>query len=86
MSANAVAEIVPERDAELAAGLLWAGEAVATAFAQLAAGAAADLAPLHMATDVTFAAIGMQDDDRAFEHQQQLTRAAGPDGADRSVR
>ena len=69
---DAIAEVVPEGDAELAAGLLQTGEAIAAAFAQIAAGAAADLAPLHVASDVAFAAVGMQDDVRAFEHQQQL--------------
>jgi len=72
MLSDAVTQIVPERDAELAAGLFQTGEAVATAFAQIAAGAAADLAPLHIAANVAFAAIGVQDDVRALEHQQQL--------------
>ena len=42
MPSDAVTQVVPEGDAELAAGLFQAGEAVAAAFAQIAAGAAAD--------------------------------------------
>jgi len=48
------------------------GEAIAATLAQVAAGAAADLAPLHVTSDIAFAAVGMQDDVRALEHQQQL--------------
>jgi hypothetical protein len=40
-------------------------------FPQLAAGDAADLAPLHVAADITVAAIGLQDAVRALEQQQQ---------------
>jgi len=47
---DAVAEVIPEGDTELAAGLLQAGEAVATAFAQLAAGATTDLQVWQMLT------------------------------------
>ncbi len=72
MLSDAVAQVIPGGDAELAAGLLQAGETVATAFTQIAAGAAADLASLHVAADVAFAAVGMQDDVRTLEHQQQL--------------
>jgi hypothetical protein len=47
MLSDAVAQVFPEGDAELAASFLQAGKAVATAFAQIAADAAADFAPLH---------------------------------------
>ncbi len=72
MSSDAVAETVPERETELAASLLQAGEAVAAVFSQIAAGAAADLAPFDMVADVALAHVGMQDDVWTFEHQQQL--------------
>jgi hypothetical protein len=54
---DTVAQIVPEGDTELAAGLLQAGEAVATAFAQITAGTAADPAPLLVAAQHKLAAM-----------------------------
>ena len=57
---DAIAQIVPKRDPQLAAGLLQAGEAVAAVFAEIAAGAAADFSPFHEAADVPFAAVGVQ--------------------------
>src|ERR1700731_2951141 len=52
------AEVVPERDAELGAGLGEAEEGIAAVAAGIAARAAADLAFGHLAADVVFRAIG----------------------------
>ena len=49
---QAILEVGPEGDAELATGLLQAGKRVATAAAVFAASAAADLAPFYVLADV----------------------------------
>ena len=49
-----VAEIIPERDFELAAGFSEAEEGVAAVTTDVAAGAGADLSPGHLAADVVF--------------------------------
>src|ERR1700704_2020247 len=51
------AEVVPERDAELGAGLGEAEEGIAAVAAGIAARAAADLAFGHLAADVGFRAV-----------------------------
>ena len=72
------AEVVPEGDAELRAGMRQAKECIAAVAAMVTAGAAADLALDDMATDVTLRAIGllrsptMQRYLRPIEHHQQL--------------
>jgi len=66
------AEIVPECDAELGAGLVEAEEGIATVATDIAAGAAADLALGHLAADVVFRSIGMEGDLGAIERHQQL--------------
>jgi len=45
---NSVSEIFPERDTQLAAGLFETGEGVTTSLSQVAAGAAAHLAPFDV--------------------------------------
>ena len=66
------AEIVPEGDAELPAGLGEAEEGVAAVAADVAVGSAADLALGHLAADVVLRAVGVQRDLRVIEHHQQL--------------
>src|SRR3954466_16378466 len=69
--ADPVAEVVPEGDAELLAGLGEAEEGVAAVAAKIALGATADLALGHLAADVVLRAIGMQRDLWMVEHHQQ---------------
>jgi hypothetical protein len=69
---EAVTEIIPEGDAELGAGLGQAEEGVAAITPEVAAGAAADLAPGDLATDVVLRSIGMQRDLRVVENQEQF--------------
>ena len=66
------AEVVPERDAELVAGLHQAEEGVAAVAAGLRAGATADFAPCHLAADVILRAVGVKRDIRPFEGAEQL--------------
>ena len=66
------AEVIPEADAELGAGLGEREEGVAGVATRIAAGAARDFAPGDVATDVVFRAIGVRRDFRAFEHLEQL--------------
>lgn len=70
--ANTIIEVIPERYAELTAGFLQAGEGIATASTEVAAGAAADFAFFHVVAHIPFAAIGVQRDVRPFQRQQQL--------------
>ena len=60
--AEPVAEVVPEAEAELGAGLGQAEEGVAAVAAQIAVGAAADLAPGDLGADVVLRAVGVQRD------------------------
>src|SRR5882724_10173414 len=69
---EAVAEIVPEEDAELAAGLGEAEKGVSAVAAGVAAGAAADLSPGDVAADVVLGSIGVQGDLWAVEDEEQL--------------
>src|SRR3954462_8667432 len=71
-NADPVAEIVPEGDAELLAGLGKAEEGIPAVAAKIALGAAADLALGHLAADVVFGAVGVQRDLWMVEHHQQL--------------
>src|SRR5208337_4679513 len=66
------AEIVPEREAELLAGLAEAEEGVAAVAAGVGLGAAADLAFGHLAADVILRTVGVQRDLRVVEHHQEL--------------
>src|SRR5712691_8521792 len=67
-----IAEIVPEEDAELAAGLGEAEEGVAAIASGVAAGAAADFALGDVASDVAFGSVGVKGDLRAVEDEEQL--------------
>src|ERR1700727_2465657 len=69
---EACAEVVPEFDAVLVAGLQEAEKAVAAIAAGFAAGSAADLALGDLATNVVLRAIGVQWDLGPFEHHQQF--------------
>ena len=66
------AEIVPERDAELPAGLAEAQEGVAAVASDVGLGSAADLALGHLAADVVLRAVGVQRNFRVIEHHQQF--------------
>ena len=66
------AEIVPEAEAELAAGLEQAEEGVAAVAAGVAAGAGADLAPGDLGADVILRAVGVQRDLGAVEDAQEF--------------
>ena len=57
---EAVAEVIPECDAELATCLGEAKEGVAAVAASVAAGATADMAFGDLAADVVFRAVGVQ--------------------------
>jgi hypothetical protein len=72
--ANAVAQKLSHKGGGRASGraLRQAGDAVSTAFSQLASGSAADLAPFPIASEIACAAVRIQHDVRAFERQQQL--------------
>ncbi len=78
------AEVVPERDAELGAGLGEAEEGIAAVAAGIAARAAADLAFGHLAADVVFRAVGVERDLRAIEHHQQF-RLVGVQPSEQAV-
>src|SRR3954447_19668652 len=54
------AEVVPEGDAELPAGLGQTKEGVAAVAAAVAVGATADLTLGHLTADVVFRAVGVQ--------------------------
>ena len=66
------AEIVPEGDAELAAGLGQSEEGVAAVSTGIAACAAADLALGHLTADVVLRTVGVERDFGSLEHHQQL--------------
>ena len=67
------AEIIPDRDAELVAGLDETEECIATIPADVAPCAGADLAPRHLTADVVLRAVGVERDFGPFEHHQQLS-------------
>src|SRR5271169_1457607 len=69
---EAGAEIVPEFDSELAAGLVEAEEGVAAVAADVGAGSSADLALGDLATDIVLGAVGVQRDIGSFEHFEQF--------------
>src|ERR1017187_1774197 len=69
---DAVIQVIPEGDTDLAAGLLQTDEGVAALSAEFTAGAAADLTFFHVVTDISLASVGVQGDFGALEHQQQL--------------
>lgn len=69
---EAIAEVVPEREAEPGCGAHEAEESVAAVAAAGHLGAAADLAPGDVQADVALGAIGVERDLRAVEHGQQF--------------
>ena len=70
--AKPVAEIIPERDAQLGASVHQTQERVATIAAGIAARSAADLALDDLAADVALRTVGVERDLRPIEHHQQL--------------
>ena len=66
------AEIVPEGDFELGAGLEEAQEGVSTIATDIAARAAADLSPGDVAADVVLRSVGVQRGLGSVEDHQQL--------------
>jgi hypothetical protein len=70
---KSVAQIIPECDFELGAGLGEAEEGVAAVAAEITARAAAELAPGDVAADVIFRSVGVQGDVGSLKHQQELT-------------
>jgi hypothetical protein len=67
-----VAEIVPERNFELGAGLCEAEKGVSAIPADVTAGAAAELSPGDVTADVVFRSVGMQRNFGPLEHHQQF--------------
>jgi hypothetical protein len=70
--AEAGAEIVPEGDAELAAGLGKTEEGVTAVASSVTFGAAADLALGDLTANVVFRTVGVQWDLRPIQHAQQF--------------
>ena len=68
---EAIAEIVPERDAALAVGLAETEESIAAIAASVTAGAGADLATRGMTADVILRTIDVQGCLWPVEHHQQ---------------
>src|ERR1700722_11964124 len=69
---EACAEVVPEFDAVLAAGLQEAEKPVAAIATGVAAGSAADGPLGDLATNIVLGAVGVQRDLGPFEHHQQF--------------
>ncbi len=66
------AQISPDRDAELVAGLGQARNRIAAVAAGIAAGSGTDLPPRDVAADIVFRPVGVQRRLRAVQHHQQL--------------
>src|SRR5262249_5630960 len=66
------AEVIPESNAQFEASLCQADEAVAASTTDVAARAAADLAPGYLSANVIFRSIGVERDFGTLEHHQQL--------------
>ena len=66
------AEIVPESDAQLGAGLGQTKEGIAAIATNVAAGATADFAFGHLTADIVLRAVRVQRNIRMVEHGQQL--------------
>src|ERR1700757_57912 len=67
------AEVIPESDAELRAGLVEAEKGVAAVATNVTSGAATDLSLGDLAADIVLRSIGVQWDLRPVEHHQQFT-------------
>ena len=61
-NAESAAEIIPKRDAQFGAGLCEPEEGIATVSADIATGAAANLALGHVAADIALGTVRMQRD------------------------
>src|SRR5277367_6111279 len=66
------AQIVPDRDAELVAGLGEAQKCVATIATDIAPCPGTDLPPRDIATDIVLRAVGVERYFRPVQHHQQL--------------
>ena len=69
---EAVAEIVPEADAELGASLHQAEEGVAAFTSGLGPGSAGDLAPRELAADVVLGVVGVQGHIGTVQHHEEF--------------
>src|SRR5260370_42459736 len=70
--AQAAAQIIPECDAMLCAGLGKPKEGIPAIASAIAAGPGADLAPDHLTTNVVFRAVGVKRYLRPVQHHQQF--------------
>src|ERR1700676_570197 len=66
------AQIVPDRDSELVAGLNETEESIATIPADVASRPGADLAACDLTANVVFRTVGVERDFRSVQHHQQL--------------
>src|SRR5450755_3654649 len=66
------AQIIPDLDAELVAGLDETEESIAAVPADVGPCASADLAPRDLTANVVFRAVGVKRDFRPVQHHQQL--------------
>ena len=69
---ESIAEVVPEGDAELGAGLHETEEGITAAAAGVAVGSAADLSLGNEGADVALGTVGVQRDLGPVEHHQQF--------------
>jgi hypothetical protein len=67
-----VAEIVPEGNAELRAGLCETQKCIAAIASGVAAGATADVAPGDLAADIVLGVVGVQRDLWAVEDEEEF--------------
>src|SRR5919112_423878 len=66
------AQVIPERDGVLGAGLGETEKGIAAFTAGITAGSGTDLAADHLAADVVFRAVGVQRYLRPLQHPQQF--------------
>ena len=71
-----IEQVAPKRDAQLATGLFQAGERISTLPSELTSRSPADFLLFDLVANIGFAAVGMQWNLRALEHQQQLVAIA----------
>src|SRR5216684_4250490 len=79
-----VAEIVPEGDAEFIARFCQAEESIAAIAPDVAARAAADLAPGDLAADIVLGSVGVQRDLRAVEDEEEF-RFVGMEAGEQTI-
>jgi len=70
VSSEAILEIVPEGDPQLLAGFLQAEERIPSSTSRLTSGRSANLAFLHIVTNIILAEVVVERDFRALKHQQ----------------